>query len=119
MVAHSTHDLISMELGSPSRSAENREATTMGAVAVLVARNDSTRLALVITNLGATAVFIRPVRNATSTTGFRLGPNGGFMSLNWKDDYSLVTKDFFGIDPTGASEIWVSEELIEAGEVAF
>lgn len=112
MTMLSAHDLISQRFGVRTRSAENREATTMGAGSLLVARDDSSRIALIIVNLGTDTVFIRPRGDAAPEFGFRLSANGGFMSLNIDDDFSLVTKDFNGIAPAGAPEIWVQEELI-------
>lgn len=115
MAGLSAHDLISQRFGVRTRSAENREATTMSTTSQLIARDDSSRVALNIVNLGATTVFVRPRGDATASQGFRLAANGGFMTLTLDDDFSLVTKDFNAVAASGTPEIFVTEELIEAG----
>jgi len=109
-----TRDLLERELGVRTRSAENRETEAMTTTEALVFRADSGRLALQITNLGTTAVHIRPAAGVSTSVGVRLAPSGGFYSLNWKDDFSLVTKEWFGIAASGTPTIYTLEELIEA-----
>lgn len=112
-----TRALINKELGQATRSEENRETEAMATTAALVLRADSGRLAFQIINLGSVAVFLRPRGAPTSTLGIRIGPTGGAYIVNYKDDYTLVTLDWFGVTASGTSTLYTVEELLEAGAV--
>lgn len=110
----SVHEAISRELGMRTRTAENRETEAMSSTAAVVLRADSGRLAALVINLGSEVVTLRPSGVPTAALGIRLGPNGGAMSINFRDDFSLVGKEFQGIANANTSTIYVSEELLEA-----
>lgn len=88
----------------------------MGAASAVVARADGGRLALLIVNTGANPVLLRAGRPATAAIGIRLVANGGHVSMNYKDDFSLVGKEWNGLATAGTSTLYVQEELIEGGE---
>lgn len=111
----SLHELIDKEFGVRTRSAPNREATVMTTTSQLVLRNDSSRLAALIINLGGVAVFIRPSGRPSATVGIRISPNGGFFSVLWNEDFALVGEEWNGVSATVTSTLFVLETLIEPG----
>lgn len=105
---------IEAEFGVRTRSAENREDTSINTTSTIILRADGGRLAFTVINLGANAVFIRPNNAATSTLGIRIAPSGGSVSMAFKDDFSLVGKEFHAITASSTSTIYTNEELIAA-----
>lgn len=55
-----------------------------------VAKNNPDRLSLVIMNLSDTNVYISPDKNPSASHGILIQANGGFFSMNAKDDGALV-----------------------------
>ena len=107
------HELIDNLFGVRSRAAENREATAITTTSQLIARNDSTRLAMTVVNLGAQSVLVRNRDAPTATVGFLLGPNGANMVVLFNEDFTMVGHDWFAITPSGTSTIYVEEILVE------
>lgn len=113
-MASSLFQQIEQEFGVRTRSAENREDVTIDTTSTIVLRADGGRLAFTIINLGSNAVFIRPNNAATATLGIRIAPGGGSVSMNFKDDFSLVGKEFHAITSSSTSTIYTNEEIIAA-----
>ena len=111
----SLHQMIDARFGVRTRTAENQETTAMTTTEALVLRNDSARLAAIVINLGQTDVFLRPRGGPSSTTGIRVGPNGGTFSLQWDEDYNLTGLEWFGITGAGVSTLYTLEILVEPG----
>lgn len=111
----SLHQLIQERFGVRTRSPENRENVAMTTMEALVLRNDSSRLAAVIINLGQTDVFIRPRSGVSATVGIRIGANGGTFSLQWDEDFDLTGKEWFGVTLVGTSTLYTLEVLVEPG----
>ena len=109
----SLHELITLEFGVRTRSRDNPENTAMTTASQLIARNDSSRLALSIVNLGQQIVHVRNAAAPSSTVGFAIGPNGGSLTLNFREDFHMVGHDWFGLTPSGVSTIFVQEVLVE------
>lgn len=111
----SLHELIDLEHGVRTREREGGEDTTITSSASLILRNDSSRLAFIVINLGDSEVFIRPDRAPSATVGMRIGPNGGSLSMLWREDFSLVGKEFWAVAPVASATIYILEILIEPG----
>lgn len=109
----SLHELIDLRFGVRTRSRDNPENTAMTTTSQLIARNDSSRLALNIVNLGQQIVNIRNQTAPSATVGYVIGPNGGSLTLHMDEDYHMVGHDWFGSVPSGTSTIFVQEVLIE------
>lgn len=111
----SLHELIDNRFGVRTREREDDVTTTVGTSSTQIVRNDSSRIALVVVNLGQNDMFLRKEGVPSSTTGIRVGANGGSMSLTVDEDFSLVGKEWFGIAPRGSVNIYTLETLIEPG----
>ena len=109
----SLHELIDIQFGVRTRSADNRENTSMTTTSQLIIRNDSSRLAFIINNLGQQTVLVRNNSEPSATVGYLIGPNGGSMSMIFSEDFNKVGHDWFGITPSGVTTIYVEEVLVE------
>lgn len=109
----SLHELINERFGVRTRSRDNPEVTGITTVSQLVARNDSSRLALSFVNLGQQVVNIRNIVAPSAALGFAIGPNGGSLTLIWDEDFNMVGHDWFALTPSGTSTLFVQEVLIE------
>ncbi len=114
-MVQSLHEAIARDLGMRVRTAENREDESINTTASICARSDGGRLALTIVNLGSNAVYLRPGAAPSSTVGIRLSDGGGSMSMNYRDDYSVVGKEWQAVTASGTTTLYVAEELLEAG----
>ncbi len=97
-----------------TREILNPAAAVLGAAALQVLFNHPDRLGFSIINLSANPVYIAPDDGVLATRGIRLDPNGGSLSMVWDEDFELVSHEWFGIAPAGASQIYVSEVIGKA-----
>jgi len=79
---------------------------------------DPERAQLTIYNLSASDVFVGFDADVSSTNGFYLGPNGGFMSMNLLDDLDAITQPIWIYTSVAGGKVFVyySRRLFEAGE---
>ncbi len=109
----SLHELIDNIFGVRTRSEENPENTGMTTTSQRILKNDSARLAFIINNLGQQTVVIRNQAGPTSSVGYSIGPNGGSMSMQFDEDFNKVGHEWFGVTPSGTSDIYVEQILEE------
>ena len=112
-MSESLYSLIDNTFGVSTRAAENREDTSMSTTSSIVLRNDATRLAATIVNLGSNDVYVRPDGPASSSAGVIIAKNGGSLSLIFRDDFSLVGKEWQGATGSSTSTLYISEVLVE------
>lgn len=75
--------------------------------------NSPDRVNLVITNNGTFNIAITPFPNGSPTTGIILGASGGNVTMNVRDDFELVSQQWFGISVGGATTTTVIETLAD------
>ncbi len=100
-------DAIEREVGVPTVPTFDPDTASVGVTVVRIAPADSNRLGLLIVNLSAGAVFVKPRRDVASTSGIRLAPNGGSLTLVWREDFHVVGLDWFAVAELAASSIMV------------
>lgn len=71
------------------------------------------RVNLVITNNGAFNIAVTPFANGSPTTGIILGASGGNVTMNVRDDFELVSQQWFGISVGGATTTTAFETLAD------
>lgn len=113
----SLHRLIDQRFGVRTRGVPNPDNVQQSTTVGRVMRNDSSRLAATIVNLGTNPVFITPDNAPATNRGIRLGPSGGFTTLLWDEDFNLVGLEWFGITDAGTSNLFVLEVRVEPGSV--
>lgn len=73
------------------------------------------RLGLLIMNLGAANVFVAVSSAVSANFGVLLGANGGFISMNVRDDFTMPTRNWKTICPAGGPSIIYTLELTRTG----
>lgn len=104
-------DALAREFGVSTEPRVNPETGTVGTSVVKVAGNNPNRFALAVINLGTAAVFVAPDRAVSAARGFRLDPNGGSLSLLWRDDGHLVGWEWFAVSGTAGQDVFVIESV--------
>lgn len=89
----------------------NRSLSQLGVAAAQVLRQDPNRLAATIVNLSAATFYLSPDRVPSATHGLRVGPTGGTLILNWRDDLHLVGLEWNGLSTVAASDIFIVETV--------
>lgn len=113
----SVYELVAREFGVEVDVVDSRDATSVGTTDVIVARNDPRRVGLIVVNLSANVVYLRPLQPASTTTGIRLTSNGGTVLMNWRADMVMPALEWHGIADGAGSAIFVLEVLIGRGRV--
>ena len=78
--------LVEQKLGHPV--VEREISGTVGTTAAGLVLQNPRRLGLVLYNLSAGVLFVRPRREASSTNGLRVAA-GGFRSWWWEEDFTF------------------------------
>ena len=109
----SVYDLIRNELGGAVvNNLENPEGSTIGTTSEVLFRAKSARVAFVVINLSANVMFLRPSRPAATTAGIRLIANGGMAVMIWKEDFSLVAREWNIVADAGAGNQYYALEVV-------
>jgi hypothetical protein len=104
-------DLIHDKYGVSTRLALDPVTNTVGATAVLIAPNNPNRLELLMINLSALTVWVKPKNDVSASSGLVLGPNGGYVEFDWDDDYDLVGYEWWAI-ASGAGASILTMEIV-------
>lgn len=107
-------DLLREELGV--ETFERETATTAGVVSARLMRQNPNRIAFILYNLSANILYINPITTPSSTNGIRLGPNGGFVSMYYREDFTLVGREWSIIADVAGSAYYLLEILLLKGE---
>lgn len=78
---------------------------------VVVAQGNGDRVGLLIVNQGPADMFLALTPGVTFNNGIRLAPQGGFFSLNIVDDFTLCTRQWWAVCPSGSGFAYVLEEV--------
>lgn len=114
-MALSLHELIDERFGLRTRGVPNPDNVQMSTAVGLVLRNNSSRLGVIIVNLGTNSVFITPDNAPSTSRGILIQPNGGAASLIWDEDFNLVGLEWFGVTDAGTADLFVLETHVEPG----
>jgi hypothetical protein len=95
--------------GGPIHEQESNPTltTTVG----VVIDGDGDRVGLVIVNQGANPLFISLTSAVSATNGILLGANGGSVSIDVLEDYTLPSRRWYGVTTGGSSAVYVLEVL--------
>ena len=98
-------DLIAAEVGRPTVPVFDPLVTSVGTSVVRVLDPGPDRVSFIIVNLSAVAIYVAPRLGVSATSGIRLAPNGGSLSLSWRDDFHLVGWEWYAVADAAASAI--------------
>ena len=96
-----------------TRAVENPVATSIGATAALLFNNNPNRLAWVLVNLSANALYIGLTPQVSATNGIYISPNGGWRSMIWDEDFQMTGWGIWGVAPAGASNCYSIEVVVQ------
>jgi len=111
----SVYELVERQFGVKLGMAENTEGTTIGTTAGVIAKNNPRRVALVVVNLSANQIYIRPAQAPSATAGILVPPNGGSITMNANDDMILPSLEWQAVASGAASAYYTLELMIVAG----
>lgn len=107
------------QLGGPTREQESFPTVATTVTTVLPTNGD--RVGLVFVNNSTNNVWVGISSNVAINVGIILPAGGGAVSLNLRDDWTLITHDWSAIAATSAVPIYVLEilaDMVLAPEVA-
>ena len=97
----------SEELGGPLVENETNLATSVNAAVAIEGNGD--RVGLVFVNNGASDIVIGLQPNISATVGIRLVANGGAISMNVRDDFTLPSRRWYVLSVSGTPQLYVLE----------
>lgn len=97
---------------------ENREASDVNIANTVIAKQDPSRLALLVVNESAVQVNIRGGRSATTTSGIVLPANGDHVLYRYDTDFHMVTREFNAVAAADASAVYILEVCISGVQVS-
>ena len=95
------------QLGGMLNEVDSNPTCQLTATKLLNGNGD--RVGLIIVNAGANPVWLSFTADVSTTNGIQLAPSGGNISMNVRDDFTLPTRDWWGIATGGTSQIFIIE----------
>ncbi len=71
--------------------------TTVGTSVVNIFGNDSERVFVAMTNLGASDLYVSPLNDVSSAKGILISANGGLVSFNVDEDGIMPTLEWWAL----------------------
>ncbi|OHB72323.1 MAG: hypothetical protein A2V70_19475 [Planctomycetes bacterium RBG_13_63_9] len=65
------------------------------------------RIMFTLMNLGPTVITVSPDQRTSALHGLRLGPNGGFLSFNVRDDGIIPTLEWTAVGDLAGGSLYV------------
>lgn len=100
-------DIVAAKLGASVAEEEYPDATDADSAAKVLVRRNPARLALIVINLSANTVVIAPDRDVSTTRGIQISANGGSVTLNVNDDFTLPSLEWWVVASVDNSAIYV------------
>lgn len=104
--------LLEAKFGTRFTPFANRAASTIGATAGQIFRQDPSRVAFLFVNLSLNNIFLTPLGAPSSSNGIRVDANGGSLAVNWEEDGEVVAWEWLGIADGAASPFFALETII-------
>lgn len=98
-------EFAARELGGPI--VERERTVQVGLASQEIVAAEPEQVGIIIVNLSAATVWVAPGLLVSSTRGIRLPPSGGSVSLNVRDDFTLVTRAWHAIASAALSDVYV------------
>ena len=109
-------DLFEKLYGVKCDVVENPITDTVTTAVTQLLKNDPGRCNWTLVNLGATPLYFCFTPDPSANKGIYVAINGGYVTLDWKDDGILVTRPIYAVS-TGTIKVYlVGIRIIGAGE---
>lgn len=109
-------DIIQRTFGVATRTRLSDVGATVGLVAAPILRQNPNRLAAVLINLSAVAMYVAPIGATSSTRGIRIAATGGSLALRYDEDFDLVGYEWSAIADGAGSAIFTIEIIADIPE---
>ncbi len=106
--------LLEQELGVATY--ERETAAQAGVAASQLMRSSPNRIAWILFNLSANVLYINPLTVPSATRGLRLAANGGFVSMFYREDFTLPTRDWQIVASAAGSDYYLLEVFLMGGK---
>lgn len=101
-------DLLRNEYGVNVHPSNESNTYNVGTTPTQILSNNPNRVGLTFVNPSSINVLLFYGKNPSSSFGILLAGGGGTLSLNWRDDMTLIPMDWYAIAPGGATSITVA-----------
>jgi len=98
-------DLIRKEVGRPTVPTFDPLITSIGTTAARFLDPDPNRVGFIVVNLSTAAMYVKPRLDVSASSGIRLAPSGGSLSITWRDDFHLAGWERYVIADAAASAL--------------
>ncbi len=87
----------------------------VGVVVGQLLKQNANRIFVIVVNLSPNTISTSPDGVPSATHGITLGPGGGSLIMNFRDDLDLVGLEWAAIATAAGSDVLVVEGLISPG----
>jgi len=102
-------EFVEKEFGVKTNTKINPITDTVETSATQILKNNPDRLAAIIINLGINPIYVSPYADVSRFKGIRIGPNGGSLILNAKEDLELVGYEWWAVAETSSCKVFIME----------
>ena len=113
MPSETVRDLLDALYGVVITPRFQRESNTAQLVPGRILKQDPSRIAFIIVNVGANDVGLTPLGQPAPVRSFILAANGGTFSAEWREDGEIVSQEWNAFAVGAPSAVLVVETLIE------
>lgn len=99
------------QLGGPALEKES-SVNVLSTLSVVIGSNPD-RVGLIMINQGAQDAFIALTPAVSTSFGIKLFANGGSVTMQVRDDFTLPSRQWYGFGNGGAVSIYVLEQISE------
>jgi len=107
-----TQELIERLYGVSTYTRDGGLTTSVGVAPVRIVKAHPGRVSLHIVNNSAGWINVFSRNNVSATRGYRLAPSGGSLIIEFQNDFSTVTSEYWAIAQNAGSAISIIEILI-------
>jgi len=111
-MVRSVYELLARQYGADVSVEDPTTNLSIGTTDLIIAQNNPRRVAMVVINLSANVLYLKPGNPATTTSGIRLGAAGGSLSVNWTTDLHLPSLEWHAIASGAASAIYITSVVL-------
>ena len=100
-------ELIEAKLGFKVRAEFSPKAVPITTTEKQVLREHADRLSWIMFNLGSEVAYVHNGKAVSSTLGFYLDKNGGFLAMDWETDGEMVGYPWW-VEGAGATTLYLA-----------
>jgi hypothetical protein len=101
--------LLLNEYGVRTNPGPETAVLSVGVNSQKLVSNNPNRVGISFINNSVNTIWISNTNLLVANQGIFIGGNGGTVTLNWRDDMTLVSSDWYGVAAVAASALQVFE----------